>query len=78
MVQAGQGKIVNIGSISGFVAGPWSGVYGASKSALHALTDSLRVELKPFGVQVFLVAPGGVVSNISKRSVSIIQDLEYV
>eukprot|EP00250_Pteridium_aquilinum_P010686 c19565_g1_i1 orf=136-1047(+) len=78
MVQARQGKIVNIGSIGGFIAGPWSGAYAASKSALHALTDSLRVELKPFGVQVILVAPGGVVSNFAKRSVSVIQDLEYV
>lgn len=78
MVQARQGKIVNIGSIGGFVAGPWSGAYAASKSALHALTDSLRVELKPFGVQVILVAPGGVVTNFAKKSVSVIQDLKYI
>ncbi|KAI5057446.1 hypothetical protein GOP47_0027461 [Adiantum capillus-veneris] len=78
MVQARHGTIVNIGSISGFVAGPWSGVYAASKSALHALTDSLRMELKPFGVQVVLVAPGGVVSNIGKRAVSVIQDIQYL
>lgn len=78
MVQARRGKIVNIGSISGFVAGPWSGAYAASKSALHALTDSLRVEMKPFGVQVILVAPGGVVSNIAKRAESIIEDIQYL
>ncbi|MCO5593371.1 hypothetical protein L7F22_047383 [Adiantum nelumboides] len=78
MVQARKGKIVNIGSIGGFIAGPWSGPYAASKSALHALTDSLRVELKPFGVQVILVAPGGVVSNIANKAVAMIQDIQYL
>ncbi|KAH7331427.1 hypothetical protein KP509_20G032400 [Ceratopteris richardii] len=77
MVEARQGKIVNIGSIGGFIAGPWSGIYAASKSALHALTDSLRLELRPFGVQVILVAPGGVVSNFPKAAVSVIQNIRY-
>ena len=48
----------------------------------HALVcicicSNLRVELKPFGIKVILVAPGGVISNIGKRSVSVIQDLDY-
>lgn len=71
MVRERRGKIVNVGSIGGFASGPWGGAYNASKAAMHALTDTLRVELKPFGVEVTLVVPGAVISNIGERSASI-------
>jgi NAD(P)-dependent dehydrogenase (short-subunit alcohol dehydrogenase family) len=51
------GLIVNVGSILGRVTFPFFGIYGASKFALEALTDSLRYELSPFGVDVTLVQP---------------------
>jgi NAD(P)-dependent dehydrogenase (short-subunit alcohol dehydrogenase family) len=55
--------IVNIGSISGIVTTPFSGVYCASKAALHALSEALRMELAPFGIRVVIVQPGGIASN---------------
>ncbi|KAG1812411.1 uncharacterized protein BJ212DRAFT_1578662 [Suillus subaureus] len=65
MVERKQGVIVNIGSIAGHISGPWAGLYCAAKAAVHALSDTLAMECKPFGVKVILVAPGGIQSNIS-------------
>lgn len=56
----GQGRIVNISSLAGLVSLPFSGLYHASKFALEGLSDSLRMELAPFGIQVSLVEPGPV------------------
>jgi NAD(P)-dependent dehydrogenase (short-subunit alcohol dehydrogenase family) len=52
------GYIVNIGSIGGLVAIPYQGLYSASKFALEGLTESLRLEVAPFGVNVVLIEPG--------------------
>lgn len=65
MANAGSGRVVNIGSIVGVLPTPYVGAYCASKSALHAVTDALRVELAPFGIQVVLVQPASVRSNIA-------------
>lgn len=54
------GKIVNVTSIGGKMAAPMGGWYHASKFAVEGLSDSLRLEVKPFGVDVILVEPGGV------------------
>ena len=51
------GLIVNVGSILGRVTFPFFGLYGASKYAVEALTDSYRYELSQFGVDVVLVQP---------------------
>jgi NAD(P)-dependent dehydrogenase (short-subunit alcohol dehydrogenase family) len=56
------GRIVNIGSISGRVSTPYSGPYNASKAALRAMTDALRVELSPWGIAVSLIEPGTVLT----------------
>ncbi|KAJ2063457.1 hypothetical protein GGI17_001673 [Coemansia sp. S146] len=64
MMDRRQGTIVNVGSASGYVATPWVGFYAASKAAVHAYSDSLRVELAPFGVNVVVVAAGCVKSNL--------------
>jgi NAD(P)-dependent dehydrogenase (short-subunit alcohol dehydrogenase family) len=60
----GHGRIVHVGSIGGRVAVPGIGAYSASKSALAALNDTLRRELAPFGVDVVLVEPGAVKTDL--------------
>ncbi|WP_129337401.1 SDR family NAD(P)-dependent oxidoreductase [Cellulomonas endophytica] len=53
-----RGRILFVSSINGLVSFPFTGLYNASKSAVEAVADCLRVELGPFGVQVGLVEPG--------------------
>jgi NAD(P)-dependent dehydrogenase (short-subunit alcohol dehydrogenase family) len=58
MRRRGSGRIINISSIVGKVAFPFQGPYCASKHALEALSDSMRIELGIYGVKVVLVEPG--------------------
>lgn len=60
--------IANIGSISGIVTTPFAGVYCASKAALHALSDAMRMELEPLGVRVVTVQPGGIASKFGDNA----------
>jgi NAD(P)-dependent dehydrogenase (short-subunit alcohol dehydrogenase family) len=59
-LRAGRGRIVNIGSIQGRLAAPMIGAYAVAKFAVEALTDSLRRELTPEGIEVIVIEPGGV------------------
>ena len=68
MKDRGNGKIVNIGSISGIVTTPFSGAYCASKAALHSLSDGLRMALSPFGIKVITVQPGAIQSQFGKTA----------
>jgi NADP-dependent 3-hydroxy acid dehydrogenase YdfG len=58
MRAAGRGRIVNISSMGGRIVFPTGGWYHASKYAVEALSDALRVEVAPFGVTVVVVEPG--------------------
>ena len=62
--RAGRGRIVNVSSIGGRLALPLVGAYAASKFALEGISDSLRRELVPHGVDVILIEPGGVKTPI--------------
>jgi len=59
LIRESKGKIINFSSAFGFMGFPLTSVYCASKFAVEGLTESLRGELSPFGVQVCLVEPGG-------------------
>jgi NAD(P)-dependent dehydrogenase (short-subunit alcohol dehydrogenase family) len=59
-----KGRIVNISSVNGFVPAPFFGPYVISKFAVEAYTDTLRQEVKEFGVKVSVVEPGGFRSSI--------------
>jgi NAD(P)-dependent dehydrogenase (short-subunit alcohol dehydrogenase family) len=67
-LRAARGRIVNMSSVSGLVAAPYVGAYAASKHALEALSDSLRVELRHFGVHVAVIEPGDVDTPIWQKS----------
>jgi NAD(P)-dependent dehydrogenase (short-subunit alcohol dehydrogenase family) len=64
------GAIVNIGSVGGEVALPWSAGYCASKYALHTVTDSLRRELRRDGIRVVKICPGIVSTDFRKNVLS--------
>ena len=55
--------VAHIGSISGIVTTPFSGAYAASKAALHAMAEAMRMELASLGIRVVTVQPGGIASN---------------
>jgi NAD(P)-dependent dehydrogenase (short-subunit alcohol dehydrogenase family) len=61
------GRIVNVGSVAGRSALPFLGAYAASKHALEAVTDALRVELRPFGIEVAIVQPGTIATPIWRK-----------
>ncbi len=66
-LRAARGRIVNMGSIGGRAAVPFVGPYSASKFALEGLTDALRQELRPWGIEVAIVEPGSIATPIWEK-----------
>jgi NAD(P)-dependent dehydrogenase (short-subunit alcohol dehydrogenase family) len=71
-----RGRIVNISSIGGRVAVPLVGPYSASKFALEGMSDSLRRELRPWGINVSLIEPGAVATPIWDKGIDQAEQLE--
>ncbi len=63
-LRRGSGRVVFVGSIAGKSALPFLGPYAASKFGLEAIADSLRVELRPWGIGVSIVEPGSIKTPI--------------
>jgi len=74
MLRRATGRIVNISSDGGLVSFPFGGPYCFSKFALEALSDSLRVELKPWGISVSVIEPGNVETDIWNRASAKVQN----
>ena len=68
LLRRNKGLVVNIGSVSGVLVTPFAGAYCASKAAVHALSDALRMELAPFGIRVMEVQPGAIASRFAKNA----------
>lgn len=69
MRQQGQGRIINISSILGIISMPFRGAYNASKYAVEALSDTLRLELKSSGIVVSTIQPGPIESSFRDTSI---------
>lgn len=67
MRKAGDGLIINITSIGGYMGLPFRGVYSSSKGALELITEALRMETKDFGVRITNLAPGDFATHIADR-----------
>jgi NAD(P)-dependent dehydrogenase (short-subunit alcohol dehydrogenase family) len=76
LLRRGRGRIVNMGSIAGRATIPLLGPYSASKFALEALTDALRMELQPWGIQVSIIEPGAIATPIWEKSAREAEDIE--
>lgn len=70
-----KGRVINISSVGGKVAMATYGAYAGAKFALEAVSDSLRREVEPLGVQVVVVEPGGVRTEIAARGTATANDL---
>ncbi|KAI9714314.1 MAG: hypothetical protein M1820_000275 [Bogoriella megaspora] len=78
LVIEAKGTIVQIGSVAGIMPYVFGSVYNASKAALHQYSNTLRVEVKPFGVKVVTVVTGGVKSNIARTKRELPEGSLYV
>ena len=67
LIRSAQGRVVNISSVGGRVASPALGAYAASKFAIEALSDSLRMELHQWGIHVSVIEPGSFGTEIWRR-----------
>ena len=70
LIRRARGRIVNMSSVSGRLAAPFMGPYSSSKFALEALSDALRLELRPWGISLSVVEPSTVATPIWEKSLA--------
>lgn len=73
---ASRGRVINISSIGGRVAGPTFGAYSAAKFALEAMSDALRREVRHLGVEVVVVQPGAIATPIWQKGIDLATALD--
>jgi NAD(P)-dependent dehydrogenase (short-subunit alcohol dehydrogenase family) len=67
LLRTARGRILSTGSIAGFFAAPALGAYSISKHAMEAFSDALRRELRPWGIEVSLLEPGAIATEIWQK-----------
>lgn len=77
MRTACSGTIVNVSSVGGRMAFPFTAAYHGTKFAVEGITESVRYELKPFGIRVKLVEPGGIRTDFGTRSMELVVEEPY-
>ena len=70
MITTGEGRIVFMGSMAGLIPMPFYAPYAMTKSALESVASSLRTELKPFGIKVVLINPGGYNTGFNQKNLA--------
>lgn len=75
LLKKSKGRIVMISSISGIVSTPFLGAYSASKFALEAICDSLRVEMSTCGVGVYIIQPGPIATPIWEKNFALEEEV---
>lgn len=68
MMKQRSGHIINMGSMAGLVATPTYTVYAACKHAVHGFSEALRREVKPWGIDVSMIYPGGVLTEFQSHA----------
>lgn len=68
LLASSEARIINISSVSGIAPTPFAGAYCASKAAVNAMSDALRMELSPFNIKVITVQPGGIRSEFGNTA----------
>ena len=67
LIRRARGRIVNVSSLTTLMVTPFHGIYSSAKMAVNGITDALRLEVKPFDVQVSLMIYGGVQTELWDR-----------
>lgn len=75
MIERRAGRIINVSSVGGRITLPYFGVYNSTKYAVEALSDALRYELRPFGIDVALIEPGVIRTNFESTAATGLQGL---
>jgi NAD(P)-dependent dehydrogenase (short-subunit alcohol dehydrogenase family) len=75
LLRMAHGRIINLSSISGRIASPFLSPYSCSKFALESISDSLRVELRPWKIVVIVIEPGSIATPIWEKSLAAANDL---
>ncbi|MBA2542902.1 MAG: SDR family NAD(P)-dependent oxidoreductase, partial [Deltaproteobacteria bacterium] len=70
MLERKSGRIINVSSVGGRITLPYFGVYNSTKYAVESLSDALRYELRPFGIDVSLIEPGVIRTNFEATAVA--------
>ncbi|HEY5948293.1 MAG TPA: SDR family oxidoreductase, partial [Kofleriaceae bacterium] len=70
MMERRVGRVVNVSSVGGRITLPYFGVYNSTKYAVESLSDALRYELRPFGVDVTMIEPGVIRTNFEATAVA--------